>query len=84
VRFLRFSRKRQDGPAPNFFTGFRRKHLFITTCIEKQYTQPLKYLHGLRDGFGESCSLRQVHIVICNVIPAFFFENNHWLGVNIF
>jgi len=24
-----------------FFSGFR-KHLFITTCIEKQSTQPLK------------------------------------------
>jgi len=25
-----------------FFLGFRRKHLFITTCIEKHYTRPLK------------------------------------------
>jgi len=23
----------------NFFSGFRRKHLFITTCIEKQSTR---------------------------------------------
>jgi len=37
---VRFSRKRQDGSAPIFFSGFR-KHLFITTCIEKQCTQPL-------------------------------------------
>jgi len=34
VRFLRFSRRRQDGTAPNFFSGFRRKHWFISTCIE--------------------------------------------------
>jgi len=28
---VRFSRKRQDGSASNSFSGFRRKHLFITT-----------------------------------------------------
>jgi len=39
---LRFSRKRQDGSSPNFFSGFRGKHLFITTCSEKQCTRPLK------------------------------------------
>jgi len=27
----------------NFFSRFRRKHLFITTCIEKQCTRPLRY-----------------------------------------
>jgi len=32
----------QDESAPNFFSGFRRKHLFITTCIEKHYTRSLK------------------------------------------
>jgi len=42
--FLRFSRKRQDGFAPNFFSRFRRKHLLITTCIEKQCTRPLNIL----------------------------------------
>jgi len=42
VRFLRFSQKRQDGSAPNFFSKFMRKHLFITICIEKQYTWPLR------------------------------------------
>jgi len=26
-----------------FFSGSRRKHLFITTCIEKQCTWPLSY-----------------------------------------
>jgi len=43
VHFLRFSRKRQQGSASasNFFKGFRRKHLFITTCIEKHCTRPL-------------------------------------------
>jgi len=39
--FLRFSRKRQDEFAPKFFSRFRTKHLFITTCIEKQCTRPL-------------------------------------------
>jgi len=37
-----FSRKRQDGFAPNFFLGFRRKHFFITTCVEKQRTRVFK------------------------------------------
>jgi len=27
-----------------FLLGFRRKHLFITTCIEKQCTRPLREL----------------------------------------
>jgi len=49
VAFLRFSQKRKDESAPNFFSGFRRKHyLFVTTlkkqCIEKQFTQPLSIL----------------------------------------
>jgi len=45
-----FSRKRQDGSAPIFFfyfSWFRRKHLFITTCIEKQCTRPLKFVFWL-------------------------------------
>jgi len=24
----------------NFFSGFRRKHLLITTCVEKHCTRP--------------------------------------------
>jgi len=40
---LRFSGKRQDETAPIFLSGFRRKHLFITTCIEKQCTWLLKF-----------------------------------------
>jgi len=39
---VRFSQKRQDESAPNFFSGFRKKHLFITTCIEKQCTRALR------------------------------------------
>jgi len=34
---LRFSRKRQDGSAPNFFQGLG-ENTCITTCIEKQCT----------------------------------------------
>jgi len=26
------------------FSGFRRKHFFITTCIEKQCTRPLSFM----------------------------------------
>jgi len=37
-----FFRKRQDRSVPIFFSGFRRKHLFITTCIEKQCIRPLR------------------------------------------
>jgi len=39
-RFLRFSRKLQDRSAP-IFSGFKRKYLFSTTCIEKYCTGPL-------------------------------------------
>jgi len=28
-----FFPKQQDGSAPTFFSGFRRKHLLITICI---------------------------------------------------
>jgi len=40
---MRFSRKRQDGYALNFVSNFKRKHLFITTYIEKQCTRSLKH-----------------------------------------
>jgi len=44
MRFCVFlDRKRQDGSAPNFFSGFRRKLLFITTCIERHCTRSLKH-----------------------------------------
>jgi len=33
---VRFSQKRQDGFAPNFFSGFKRKQFFITISIEKE------------------------------------------------
>jgi len=33
----------------NFFSGFRRKHLFITTCIEKQCTWPLSFWNNLQN-----------------------------------
>jgi len=40
VRFF----KRQDEFVPIFFSEFRRKHLFVTTCIEKQCIWLLKPL----------------------------------------
>jgi len=44
---VRFSRKQQNGYVPNFFSRFKRKHLFITTYIEKQCTWPLNTrFHG--------------------------------------
>jgi len=37
---MQFSQKRQDESAPFFFfSGIRRKHLFIITCIEKHCTR---------------------------------------------
>jgi len=39
---VRFSRKRQDGSEPKIISGFRWKHSFITTCIEKQCTRSLR------------------------------------------
>jgi len=39
---VRFSLKRQDGLCAKFSSGFTRKHLFITICIEKHCTRPLK------------------------------------------
>jgi len=41
VRILCFLEKPQDGSAPNSFSRFRTKHLFITTCIVKHFTRPL-------------------------------------------
>jgi len=38
---LRFFRKQQDVFTPNFFQDLKRKHLFITTFIEKHCTRPL-------------------------------------------
>jgi len=38
-----FSRKRQDVSASNFFQGLG-ENTFITTCIEKGCTRPLKHL----------------------------------------
>jgi len=38
---LRLSQNRQDESVPNFFSGFRRKQMFITVCIEKHCTRPL-------------------------------------------
>jgi len=38
--FLSFSRKQQDGTV-TFFSRFRAKQFFITTCIENQCTRPL-------------------------------------------
>jgi len=41
--FLRFFfQKQQDECAPNFFSGFRRKHLFIAIYIEKHCTRSLR------------------------------------------
>jgi len=37
-----FSRKQQDGFTP-IFLGFRKKHFFITTCIEKHCVRPLMH-----------------------------------------
>jgi len=46
--FLRFSRIRQDGSAPNFFQDLGEDTCSLqpaTTCIEKQCTRPLKKHH---------------------------------------
>jgi len=55
VSFLRFSRKRQDKICAKFFSGFRSKHLFITTCIEKHCTRPLSQIR-VRTWFGPKIS----------------------------
>jgi len=47
-RILRFFRRREHGYSQKFFSGFRRKHLIITTHVEKQYTRSLSILSGLR------------------------------------
>jgi len=41
-RFLCFSRRREHELARKVFSGFRRKHLIITTHVEKQCTLALK------------------------------------------
>jgi len=50
---VRFSRKRQHGSAPNFLS-FRRNHLYITTCIEKHCTRPLKRYYTLQLHFRKN------------------------------
>jgi len=62
--FLHFSCKRPDRSALNFFSGFRRKHLLITTCIEKQCTRPLK-LVGFKIVIGNlQFQIFQIRILI--------------------
>jgi len=34
-----------------FFSVFRTKHLFVTTCIEKHYTRPLELEIGSNNKF---------------------------------
>jgi len=41
-RFLRFSQKQQDDSTPIFLGGLGRKHLFITTWIEKTLHRAFK------------------------------------------
>jgi len=41
MRFLRFSQRREHGSAQKFFSEIRRKHLIITTHVEKQCTWAL-------------------------------------------
>jgi len=50
--YLRFSRKRQDGSAPNFVSGFRRKHLFIRVMQAPSSVQKMQYFF-LSVTFGE-------------------------------
>jgi len=42
LSFSRISRKTTRRICAIFYSEFRRKHLFITTCIEKSCTLPLK------------------------------------------
>jgi len=70
VRFLRFSRKRQDGSALNFYQDLEKYiHLIITTCIEKQCTRPLKCV--LKSDIG--LIFRIVLVWIC-LICVFFSQ----------
>jgi len=41
VSVLCFTPKSPRRICTNFLSGFRRKHLFVTTCIEKHCTRPL-------------------------------------------
>jgi len=60
-RFLHFSRKRQYESATFFLSGFRVKHLFIATCLEKHCTGPLSWnkviieYHRIRGFFNLLC-----------------------------
>jgi len=41
--FCFFSRRREHGSARKFFSGFKKKHLIITTHVEKQCTRALNH-----------------------------------------
>jgi len=76
---VRFSQKRQDGSAPKFFSGFRRKHLFTTTCIEKQCTWPLR----TRESIDQLSEARRSGGRASNAwrFSNFFHKNNAFLGI---
>jgi len=44
-----------------FFSGFRRKHLFISTCIEKQCTRPLSKAVSELPGLNSPALCKATH-----------------------
>jgi len=58
-----------------FFLEFKRKHLFITTCIEKQCTQPLR-----RYNYSVSMSL---FFLSHNLVYLLYFCHSLGLGLEL-
>jgi len=68
---LRFSQKQQDESVPIFFSGFRRKRLFITTRIEKQCTR-LLMLSTSNGIYTVSLAQKWCHFVSLKTILCFW------------
>jgi len=75
VRCFRFPQKRQGGSAPISFSGFTRKHLFITACIEKHGTPSLSPLQKL--SYSISLDLDNTKMLLCKFFVRSRLSNLH-------
>jgi len=71
---VRLSRKTTKRICANF-SGFRRKHLFITTCIEKHCIRPL--INYLQFFFRTEIFMKRDSAVACCRNNAFSYTYNH-------
>jgi len=76
-----------------FFSGFKRKHLFITTCIEKHCTRPFNLDHTQWNHCKKSdhyhwnvsvqCDLyNEIHQRVCNASNDFIVCDRNFMHVS--